>query len=323
VDELERVLQRKGRQLASRVLGKPERSALRVASSECLTAAPKRQIVAPDATGRQRLASREVTVRKYPFVAVAVVALTSAGAAQPASSQSTDTGTLALQADVAVSYPPITCPAGTLGAVECFTRAGRANVPGLGLVEESSAYFVEDDPPGCAAGQVRVLPTTVRLVVKDKGEIQIRVGGTGCLDRIPPNPLRAEEAFTVTSGLGKYAGASGGGQLSTISYGPPNFGGKDTWTGTLTVPGLSFDLTPPTLTAPASKTIRVARRVKRIRVSYAVAAHDDVDGTVPVSCTPRSGSWFPLGRTRVLCVAVDTSGNLSNAKFVVTVKRKA
>ena len=262
---------------------------------------------------------------KYPFVvAVAVVAVTSAGVAQSASSQPTDTGTLALQADVPVRYPPITCPAGTPGAVECFTRSGRATIPGLGLVGESSAYFVEDDPPGCAAGQVRVLPTTVRLAVKDKGEIQVQVGGTGCLDRIPPNPLRAEEAFTVTGGSGKYAGATGGGQLSAISYGPAeNFGGKDTWTGTLNVPGLSFDLTPPTLTAPSSKTIRVSRRVKRIRVSYAVAAHDDMDGTVPVLCEPRSGSWFPVGRTPVHCSTADTSGNASKASFVVTVKRKA
>jgi HYR domain len=178
-------------------------------------------------------------------------------------------------------------------------------------------------PPGCTAEQVRVLPTTVRLAVKDNGEIQVGVSGTGCLDRIPPNPLRADEAFTFIGGLGKYAGASGGGQLSSISYGPPNFGGKDTWTGTLTVPGLSFDLTPPTLTAPASKTIRVPRRVKRIRVSYVVTARDDVDGAVPVSCQPRSGSQFPLGRTPVRCLTADTSGNASKASFVVTLKGKA
>jgi hypothetical protein len=235
----------------------------------------------------------------------------------------TDSGTLALQAEVPVRYLLGACPAGTTGAVACFVRSGRSIVPGLGAVEASYAYFVEEAPPGCAPEQVRVLPTTGRLAVRDKGEIQIRIAGTGCLDRVIPLPLRAEEAFTVTGGSAKYAGASGGGTLATISYGPPSFGGTDAWTGTLTVPGLSFDLTAPALTAPGSKTILVPRRVKRVRVAYAMVARDDVDGGVPVSCLPRSRSWFPVGRTRVRCSAADTSGNASTASFVVTVKRRA
>ena len=188
-------------------------------------------------------------------------------------------------------------------------------------MEESLAYFVQDS--GCGVEQVRILPTTVTLKVQDKGEIRIQLPGTGCVDRIIPNPVRAEEAFTITGGSGKYAGASGAGTLAAISYGPPNFNGVDTWTGTLAVPGLSFDLTPPVLTAPRSKTIRVPRRAKRVRVTYAVAAQDDVDGNVPVSCEPRSGSWFFVGRTLVRCSSVDTSGNASKASFVIIVKRKA
>jgi hypothetical protein len=81
-------------------------------------------------------------------------------------------------------------------------------------------------------------------------------------------------------------------------------------------------VTPPTLTGASNRTIRVPKRLKRIRVRYAVDARDDVDGQLPVTCEPRSGSWFTVGRTRVLCSATDTSGNESGATFVVTVKRK-
>jgi len=53
-----------------------------------------------------------------------------------------------------------------------------------------------------------------------------------------------------------------------------------------------------------------------------VAAHDDVDGTVPVTCAPRSGSFFPVGRTRVRCAATDKSANTATASFTVTVRRR-
>jgi HYR domain len=240
----------------------------------------------------------------------------------PTRAARTEGETLVLRAEVLVRYPAAACPSGIPGAVACFMRSGGSIVPGLGTVEASYPYFVEETPPGCAANQVRVLPTAARLQVRNKGEIQIRVAGSGCLDRVPPLRLRADEAFTVTGGSGVYAGASGGGTLATVSYGPPSFGGMDAWTGTLIVPGLSFDLTAPALTAPGSKTIRVPRRVKRVRVAYVVVAQDDVDGGVPVTCLPRSGSWFPVGRTRVRCSAADTSGNASTTSFVVTVKRK-
>ena len=96
----------------------------------------------------------------------------------------------------------------------------------------------------------------------------------------------------------------------------------DTWTGTLVVPGLSFDLTAPTLAGAHNRTIRIPKRLKRVRVPYTVRALDDVDGTSPAACRPRSRSWFPVGRTRVRCSAMDTSGNSNTAAFNVTVKRK-
>jgi HYR domain len=130
-----------------------------------------------------------------------------------------------------------------------------------------------------------------------------------------------ERAVHDHRGSGPYAGASGGGTLTSLSNGPSGTG-IDTWTGTLVVPGVQFDLTAPTIEGAVDKKVRVARRAKRVRVAYTVTAKDDVDGPVRVTCLPRSGSTFAVGRTRVKCSPTDTSGNSGTATFTVTVTRR-
>lgn len=230
-------------------------------------------------------------------------------------------GTLTFEAELSVRYPPTTCPAGTPNSIACFARAGAATIRGLGNVKESYPYFVEDFPPGCAADQVRVLPARAQFSIAGKGAIELTVSGSGCLTRVPPDPVEGTETFTISGGSGRYAGASGGGTIAHVSKGPPNWLGRDRWTGTLVVPGLDFDLTSPTVTGARDVAVRAPRGATRVRVRYAVSAHDAVDGPVRVACKPTAGSWFTLGRTRVGCSASDTSGNASTATFVVTVRR--
>jgi hypothetical protein len=54
-------------------------------------------------------------------------------------------------------------------------------------------------------------------------------------------------------------------------------------------------------------------------VPFDAAATDNADPSPAVSCTPSSGSTFPLGSTTVTCTATDNAGNTSSASFVVTV----
>jgi hypothetical protein len=54
-----------------------------------------------------------------------------------------------------------------------------------------------------------------------------------------------------------------------------------------------------------------------------VSAIDDHDGSVPVTCTPASGSAFPLGCTTVVCSATDAAGNTSRCTFPVCVVDEA
>jgi hypothetical protein len=83
------------------------------------------------------------------------------------------------------------------------------------------------------------------------------------------------------------------------------------------VPGVEFDVTPPTVSGAVAKTVRAPRRVKTARVRCNVTAQDDLDGSLPMTRRPRSGSRFKLGKTRVTCSATDKSANTSAAKFIV------
>jgi hypothetical protein len=78
-------------------------------------------------------------------LAAAVLALAALGFA-PANAVA---GTLALKAKVSVAYPSAECPSGMSRLFECFVRNGNAIVPGLGSLEESYAYVIENAPPGC------------------------------------------------------------------------------------------------------------------------------------------------------------------------------
>jgi hypothetical protein len=228
-------------------------------------------------------------------------------------------GTLTFDAQLDARYPPTTCPDGTPGGIECFARTGSGTVRGLGTVNESYVYLVDPAPTGCGTDNdaVQVLPTTARLSIPGKGEIQLSVGGPACAARTLGLPLRATSAFTITGGTGTYTGASGGGTYIDRSYG--TYRGKDSWQGTLSVPGLDFDVTPPVLRGAVARTVRAPRRSQRVRVPFKVTAVDAVDGAVPTTCMPSPGSIFRLGRTRVTCSATDKSANAASRTFTVTV----
>ena len=80
----------------------------------------------------------------------------------------------------------------------------------------------------------------------------------------------------------------------------------------------TIDTTPPVITVPASATIE-ATGTTGTPFTYTASAVDAVDGVVPVTCTPPSGSVFAFGATTVTCTAQDTHGNGASATFTVIV----
>jgi hypothetical protein len=79
------------------------------------------------------------------------------------------------------------------------------------------------------------------------------------------------------------------------------------------------DSTPPVLKLPEDMTVE-ATSPDGAKVTYQASATDLVDGTVPVTCTPASGSTFPLGTTTVTCSTTDKAGNTATGTFTVIVK---
>ncbi len=79
-----------------------------------------------------------------------------------------------------------------------------------------------------------------------------------------------------------------------------------------------FDTTPPVLILPADMTLHATSAAGAVG-TFTATASDLVDGSVPVVCTPPSGSTFPLGITSVECVATDAHDNESSGGFLINV----
>jgi Tol biopolymer transport system component len=82
----------------------------------------------------------------------------------------------------------------------------------------------------------------------------------------------------------------------------------------------SGDDVPPVLTLPRSPVVVPADRPEGAVVTYEVTATDAVDPSPIVSCSPPSGSVFPIGDTTVTCSATDASGNVAKGSFSVHVQ---
>jgi hypothetical protein len=229
-------------------------------------------------------------------------------------------GALAMNASLALIHgaedPSSDCPGD-----ECAARRAFGPFPGLGQVEIRYDVAGAFGPPACAAFDARLLANAFRLTVAGKGEIHVALAEGPCVP--VTDVINQSQTFIVTGGTGSYAGASGGGVVarSLGELGAQGRSGRETWTGTLQVAGLEFDLTPPVLTGATKKTVKAKKGAKRARVTFRVTAQDDRDGAVPVACSPRSGFAFPVGRTRVTCDASDSSANVVKASFTVVVQR--
>jgi hypothetical protein len=79
-----------------------------------------------------------------------------------------------------------------------------------------------------------------------------------------------------------------------------------------------IDNTRPVLSVPTNISEETETNAPKV-VTYSVSATDNVDGPLPVNCTPASGSSFAIGTTSVTCTATDSHGNPASASFNVTV----
>lgn len=182
-------------------------------------------------------------------VIAAVVGLTILGgattAAATAGSQAV-AGTLNLSADLRLVSNPGACPSNISAGATCAARTITGPFPGLGQVASEFNWVADIGPPTCAGGFGKALAYPIRLAVSAKGDLLATAAeGTQCIDQ---EAVRAQtQTYVITGGTGIYAGASGSGFFEQILAAETATGrvGRQTWTGTLTVPGLDFDVAAP------------------------------------------------------------------------------
>jgi HYR domain len=213
-------------------------------------------------------------------------------------------------------FAPIPCDDGPSTAL-CFTVDESGLWPGLGHVDlhEVVAQSGLTDADLCE-------PQTRRgTFAATGGTISYVAHGIDCpATRVLLGGYRAVVAdWVVTDATGRFAGATGSGKQNVR----PEDEGDEVNThyfGSISVPGAALDTVKPVF--------RGLRKVVRVRSARPVVvrfpmptAVDAIDGRVPVSCLPRSGARFALGRTPVWCTAVDRSGNEALAVMTIDVRR--
>lgn len=76
---------------------------------------------------------------------------------------------------------------------------------------------------------------------------------------------------------------------------------------------------PPKVKVPANQRVE-ATGPSGAAVAFTATATDQLEGALPVTCTPASGSMFPLGETTVTCSAMNHRGKGDADTFRVTVR---
>jgi len=79
------------------------------------------------------------------------------------------------------------------------------------------------------------------------------------------------------------------------------------------------DTEPPVVRCPGNIRVTTTNTAGRA-VRFVSTASDNCDPAPQVTCTPASGTVFPVGSTRVTCKACDASGNCGTCSFTVTVE---
>lgn len=220
-----------------------------------------------------------------------------------------DGSTLSFDVSITATFGDGPCPPDATATTSCFHYTARSVVPGLGVV--SLAWDESVDRSG-ACGVWKLYNGTWTT---PRGPLAFSGTSTGC----PSIDEAAGASIAITLG-GGITGASG---TVSADFGQANVTNSTEglrWQGTLTIPGTSFDMTPPVLSTAATKIVKIRKGIGA-HVAYKITASDAVDGVSPVTCSPRSGTFDVIGATTVTCVATDKSGNTATIHFLVIVRR--
>src|SRR5215471_373178 len=149
----------------------------------------------------------------------------------------------------------VDCPPGTPSPNECFRYQGEGVVSGLGATTLRFTLVTKTPSPGCEVWSTPDLT----LTVVNRGRIDLVASDPTCQRDDSPS---GSMGFTVTGGSGIYAGARGDGTLATNQI-EGTTKARFVWEGTITVPGVRFDTTSPTLAGLTNRTVKAPATAKR------------------------------------------------------------
>jgi hypothetical protein len=133
-------------------------------------------------------------------------------------------------------------------------------------------------------------------------------GAIGDFNLTPGESQNYTRTTTINSPLSSYAEAVG-----TFSD------EAETYAFALVLTTVGYDTTPPLITCRSDTTVVTCDPDGAV-VEFSISATDNCSDAPVISCSPASGSLFPVGTTTVNCTATDNASNVSSCSYDVTVE---
>ncbi|MDP6587430.1 MAG: HYR domain-containing protein, partial [Anaerolineales bacterium] len=173
----------------------------------------------------------------------------------------------------------------------------------------------EDTADGC------FIPTVV--TIKADTEVTWHNGDTAAHTTYSGSPTTGPDGYWDSSLImsgGSYTLSFEGFEPGTYPYGcmvhPWMTGTIILEDGTSSTPA---DTVPPTVLVPDDITLQTEDQ-NGASATFNPQAIDNIDELITPTCSPASGSVFPIGTTEVVCTATDSSGNSSSNSFNVIIE---
>lgn len=244
--------------------------------------------------------------------------------------------------DVADTTPPVIAPhanvtveaTSSAGAIVAYTPPNAtdnvdATAPATCTPTPGSTFALGTTPVTCtktdAAGN-SATPTMFNVIVHDTTAPVITLNGNASVT-LHVGDSYTELGATATDAVdGTDTVTIGGDTVVTttpatfhINYNATDAAGNPATQVIRTV--TVVDVGTPIINPIANITAEATSSSGAVVTYGAVTATDDVDGTIPATCTPVSGSTFSLGTTNVNCTATDSSLNVgTGVGLTVTVQ---
>ena len=235
--------------------------------------------------------------------------------------------------------PVITVPSditaeatGPSGAVATFTATATDDVDGTDPVtctpDSGSTFPIATTTVSCSATDSDNNTSTATFHVTVRDTTPPSIAATANINTSTTNPAGRTVSYTrptatdLVDGTDPVTCAPASGATFAIGTTTVNCSSTDahgnTGTSSFTVTVTLTDTTPPVVTPPSNMTVAATSSSGAV-VTFTATATDNVDGPLTPTCTPASGSTFPLGVTTVTCRATDAHGNTGTATFTITV----